>query len=140
MLDALGPPCLSTNVSHHSQCMRISHLITVAALMAAFVIGCSKHPKASSLRLPADTKYLGVIKLTENTPQHFSIGSGKSCTVTGRQVPDGINIEVIVVATNATGTVSRSQAELTSESGHQCAICIGEDSTTIALTPILEKP
>ena len=106
--------------------------------MAAFVIGCSKHPSQSSSHMPPNTKDLGAVELAEGTPQNFSLGDGKSCTLTGKQLPDGIDVKIVVLTTNADGTVMSSQGEITTSPGRQCTIGIGD--TMVGLTPTLKKP
>ncbi len=106
--------------------------------MVAFVISCSKQPNQSSSHLPPNTKDLGAIELVEGTSQNFSLGDGKSCTLTGKQLSDGIDIKVVVLTTNADGTVMSSQGEITTLPGRQCAIGIGD--TMVGLTPTLKKP
>jgi hypothetical protein len=118
--------------------MRTLHITTGAALMAAFVIGCSKHPSQSSSHLPPNTKDLGAVELAEGTTQIFSLGDGKSCTLIGKQLSDGIDVKVVVLTTNADGIVMSSQGEITTLPGRQCAI--GIDDTMVGLTPILKKP
>jgi hypothetical protein len=118
--------------------MRIQHITAIAALMAAFVIGCSKHPSQSASHLPQNTKDLGAVELVEGLPQNFSLGDGKSCTLTGKQLSDGIDVKVVVLTTNADGVVMSSQGEITTSPGRQCAIGIGD--TMVGLTPTLKKP
>jgi Flp pilus assembly secretin CpaC len=120
--------------------MRILHL-TTAALMAAFIIGCSKSPSQPTSGLPAGTKDLGVIEFTEGTPQQFSLGGGKSCTATAKQIDGGKDIEVdlAIQATNADGTVmDLGRPRISTLPGRQCAISTGEVS--IELTPKWKTP
>jgi hypothetical protein len=116
--------------------MNIRH-ITMAALMAAFIIGCSKHPS----HLPAGTKDLGVIEFTEGTPQQFSLGDGKSCTATAKQIDGGKDIEVdlVIQATNADGTITDfARPAISTSPGRQCVISVGEVS--IGMTPKWKTP
>lgn len=83
-------------------------------------------------------KDLGVVEFTANTPQHFSLGDGKGCTITGKPLPDGIEVKVLVLTTNADGTVQRSQGDITTLPGRQCAISMGD--TMVGLTPTLKIP
>jgi len=117
-----------------------SQITLVAALMATFVIGCSKSPQQSSSHASANTKDLGVVELTEGTPQHFSLGDGKGCTVTGKQLPKGIvEVSFVIEATNADGTVGViSRPRIVTSPGQQCAISVG--GVNIGLTPKLKTP
>jgi hypothetical protein len=123
-------------VSHF---MRISHL-TTAALMAAFVIGCSKSPSQQSHQAsaPPNTKDLGAVEFAVQTPKQFSLGDGKGCTITARQIPDGIGLMLVLLSTNTDGTVMSSQGQIETRSGQQCAIEVG--GTMVGLTPTLKTP
>ena len=119
--------------------MRIAHVIIGAALMAAFVIGCSKssspqppHPAST----PPNTKGLGAVELTAKTPMKFDLGDGKICTITGRQIPIGIALSLVLLTTNPDGTVTRSQGEIVTRPGEPCTIGLG--GTMVELTPTLK--
>jgi hypothetical protein len=118
--------------------MRLPHFIAGAALMAAFVIGCSKRSSEQShhSKLPPNPTDMGAVELVPQTPTQFSLGADKSCILTGRQLPDGINVKVLVLVTNADGTVKRSQGEISTLAGRQCAIVMGDVS--VAMTPTLK--
>ena len=79
-----------------------------------------------------------MVELTQGTPQHFSLGDGKGCILTGTQLPDGINVKVVVLTTNADGTVQHSEGQISTLPGRQCALGIGD--TTVGLTPTLKTP
>jgi len=114
--------------------MRIPHLIT-AALMAAFILGCSKPLP----RLPANTKDLGVVEFTEGTPQQFSLGDGKGCTITGKHVSDGIEVNFVIVSTNADGSIKLiGTPRLTATPGERHAVGILDVS--IEFIPEWKKP
>jgi hypothetical protein len=81
---------------------------------------------------------LGAVELVAGIPRHFSLGMGKSCILTGKQLSDGIDISAVILTTNADGTVQRSQGEISTSAGRQCAIGIG--NTKIGLTPTLKTP
>lgn len=118
--------------------MRIPHFIATVVLLAAFVIGCSKSSSALShhSKMPPNTTDLGAVELVPQTPQQFSLGAGKSCIITGRQLPDGIDVKLLVLVTNADGSVKRSQGEIETSPGRQCAIVMGDVS--VGLTPTLK--
>jgi hypothetical protein len=82
--------------------MRIPHIITTAALMAAFITGCSKSPSSPASSLIPD---LGVIDFTDHTPKYFSLGGDKSCTITGVTDSKGITLDIVFSVTNADKTV-----------------------------------
>lgn len=103
--------------------------------MAAFIIGCSKHLP----HLPANTSDLGVIEFTEGTPQHFDLGDGKGCTISGKHVSDGIQVDFIIVSTNANGSVKLiGTPRLTAPPGQRTAIGILDVS--IEFIPEWKKP
>ncbi len=120
--------------------MRISHMITGAALMAAFCIGCSKSPSHPTSRLPAGTKDLGVIEFTEGTPLQFSLGGGRGCTATAKRNNGGnIEVDFSIVSTNADGTVSDfARPSISTSPGRQCVVSVGEVS--IGLVPKWKTP
>ena len=118
--------------------MRIPHL-TTAALMAVFVIGCSKHPGQPISPLPAHTTDLGVVELTDGAPQQFSLGDGKGCTITGKHVSEGMQVNFVIVATNANGTVKLiGTPRLIAPPGQRTALGISDVS--IELIPEWKKP
>jgi hypothetical protein len=98
-------------------------------MMAVLIVGCSKHPSKPLSHLPANTKDLGVVEFTDGTPQHFSLGDGKGCTVTGKHVSDGIEVIFMIESTNANGTVKLiGTPRLTAPPGQRTAIGIGDVS------------
>ena len=68
----------------------------------------------------------------------FSLGAGKSCTIVGQQIPNGIGLKLVALSTNADGTVDRSQGQIEAVSGQQCAISMGD--MMVGLTPTLKTP
>jgi hypothetical protein len=118
--------------------MRVPHLIATVALFAAFVIGCSKSPSEPSelSKMPPNTTDLGAVELTPKTPKQFSLGTGKSCILTGSQLPDGIDVKLLVLITNADGTVVPLQYEMETSPGRQCVIVTGRVS--VGFTPTLK--
>ena len=79
---------------------------------------------------------LGLVELAPKIPKQFGLGAGKSCTLIGKQLPDCIEIKLVITATNADGTVLRSQGQIETLPGRQCAISI--DNTMVELTPTLK--
>jgi len=118
--------------------MRTPHFIATAALLAVFIIGCSKNPSEQShhAKLPPNTTDLGAVELTPQTPKQFSLGAGKSCILIGRQLPDGVGVKVLVLVTNADGTVERSQGEVETSPGRQCVMVTG--GVSVGFTPTLK--
>jgi hypothetical protein len=84
--------------------MRIQHITTIAALLAALAIGCSKH--SHTVIAPKNTKDLGTFELVAETQTNFNLGTGRSCTLVGKQVPNGVQLDWVFSFTNADGTVS----------------------------------
>jgi hypothetical protein len=120
--------------------MRILYVITVAALTAILVIGCSKgsNQPPHQASAPSNTKDLGAVEFTEQTPTQFSFGDGKSCIITARQISGGIGLKLVLLSTNTDGTVARSQGQIETRPGQQCAISLGD--TMVGLTPTLKTP
>jgi endonuclease YncB( thermonuclease family) len=84
-------------------------------------------------------KDLGVVELIENTPQHFSLGDGKGCTVTGKQLSGDIEVDFVIEATNVDGTVAvLSRPKISTSPGRHCVISVGDVS--IGLTPKWKTP
>jgi hypothetical protein len=120
--------------------MRTQHLITISAvsLFILFASSCSKRSSEQQhhVAAPPNMTDLGAVELAPQMPKQFSLGAGKSCTLVGKQLPDGIEVKLVVVATNADGTVQRSQGQIETLPGRQCAISIGD--TMVELTPTLK--
>jgi len=119
--------------------MRILPLAT-AALMAAFVIGCSKKSseQAHHPKLPAGTVDLGAVELVPQTPTQFSLGAGKCCILTGNQLAGVIHVQVQMFVTNADRTVWSSPADVSTLAGRQCSInCL---NMMIEMTPTMKTP
>ena len=116
--------------------MRISHYIATAALVGVLVIGCSKKPNEQTHhpKLPAGTVDLGAVELVPQTPTQFSLGAGKSCILTGRQLSNNIDIKLLVLVTNADGTVEHSEAEMERSPGGLCVMVVGGVSVGFAPT------
>ena len=83
-------------------------------------------------------KDLGAVELVAQTPTQISLGAGKVCTLVGRQLANGIEVKLVVLSTNADGTVDRSQGQIETLPGRQCAISMGD--TMVGLTPTLKTP
>jgi hypothetical protein len=119
--------------------MCIPHVIALnAAIVAAMLItGCSKsasqQPHAAAL---PNLKDLGAVEFVAGTPLQFSLGAGKSCTIVGRQIPNGIGLQSVAFSTNADGTVDRSQGQIDALLGQQCAISM--EDLMVGLTPTLK--
>ena len=83
-------------------------------------------------------KDLGAVELVAQASRQFSLGDGKGCTITASQIPDGIGLKLVLLATNTDGTVMRSQGRIEARPGQQCAIEVG--GTMVGLTPTLKMP
>jgi Flp pilus assembly secretin CpaC len=121
--------------------MRILHFTLTAALMAAFVIGCSKHKSKPSASSHDNTKMqnLGVVEFTEGTPQHFALGGGKGCTITAKHTLGGIEVDFVIEATNANGVAEVwARPKISTVPGEQCAI--GVEDVSVGLTPKWKTP
>ncbi len=123
-------------VSHF---MNISR-ITTAALMVAFVIGCSKKSGEQAHNPPslAGTVDLGAVELVPEAPTQFSLGAGKCCILTGKQLAGVIHVQVQTFVTNADRTVWSSPADVSTLAGRQCSVkCF---DMTIEMTPRMKSP
>ena len=119
--------------------MRNLCLTTGIALMVALFVGCSKHSSQPSSSLPANAKDLGVVTFTGAAPQHFALGEGKGCTVTGKQRFGKIEVDFVVEATNADGTVTvLGRPKILASADRQCVVSVG--NVSIALTPKWNSP
>ena len=76
-------------------------------MTAALVSGCSK--PAHTVTAPKITKDLGAFDLVAGTQTNFSLGTNRSCTLVGKQIPNGVQLDWVFLLTNADGTVDRSQ-------------------------------
>ena len=116
--------------------MRIRHIIIVsAAIVATILVACCSKPHPTT---PPNTTDLGAVELTPQTPTQFNLGAGKVCTLVGRQLTNGIEVELVVLSTNVDGTVDRSQGKIETLPGRQCAISMGD--TMVGMTPTLKTP
>ena len=101
--------------------------------------GCSKssspQPHADA---PPNTKDLGAVELVAHTPMQFSLGAGKGVTVTGSPLSTGMMVKLVMMTTNANGSVDHSQGQIETLPGQQCAISLGD--TMVGLTPTLKTP
>jgi len=129
--------------------MRILHItiINAVALVTMFLIGCSKKPvvpppEVAPVKTSAASglKDLGAVILTEQTPERFVLGDGKGCMLigsqSGAQLPGGIDVKLAVTTTNADGTVTRTQGEVSTLPGRKCAIVLGD--VTVMFAPTLK--
>ena len=107
----------------------------IATLPALLFLGCSKPPAPVK---PPNTTDLGKVELVPQVPTQFSLGPGKGCILTGKQLADGINVKVLVMSTNTDGSVYHSQGEIITAPGRQCAIGMGD--TMVEMTPTLKAP
>jgi hypothetical protein len=115
--------------------MRILHIITGTALMAAFVIGCSKTPNQPISTSSAAVQDLGVVSLSDATPQYLAIAPNKSYALTGAASSNGMTkIVMVVQETNADKTVRIHDPEtFFMVTGHRLTIKSGDVS--IRFTP-----
>jgi hypothetical protein len=120
--------------------MRTEHLVTISAvsLFVLFAGGCSKRSggQPHHVATPPNMTDLGAVELAPQIPKQFNLGTSKSCTLVGKQLPNGIEVKLVIVATNANGAVQRSQGQIDTLPGRQCAISIGD--TMVELTPTLK--
>jgi len=145
-VDIAGPAWL--DVKHHAaklfreSAVRLKNMkyktsLIAFALLALAFAGCSKSSSHLSHVAPRITADLGTVELTPQTPKQFSLGAVKSLTLTGRQLPKSIKIDLVLLATNADGTVKRSESFLTTMPGQWSALSVGDEM--IALTPTLKQ-
>ena len=90
--------------------------------MAAFVIGCSKSPSQPASTLSTALRDLGVVSLADGTPRYLTIGTDKSCILTGPASSNGM-IAIVLQETNADKTVRVDDPiMLRVRSGHQVTV------------------
>jgi len=86
--------------------MRKLHIIAGAALIAAFVMGCSKTSSQPTSTSSTDARDLGVVSLSDATPRFLTIGTNKSYALTGAASSNGMTeIVMVLQETNADMTV-----------------------------------
>ena len=109
--------------------MRILHIITGAALIAAFVMGCSKSPSQLASTSSTDVRDLGVVSLSDAIPRNLTIGTDKSCILTGAASSNGIAIVMVLQETNADKTVrSHDPMKFWVAAGHPLTVRSGDMS------------
>jgi hypothetical protein len=118
--------------------MRTPHIVTGAALIAALIVGCSKSPSEQSHhpKLPAGTVDLGAVELVPQKPAQFSLGVGKSCILTGKQLAGAVQVKVVLFVTNADGRVEHSSGYVEVSPGRHTVMNIG--SVPVGFTPTLK--
>jgi hypothetical protein len=128
--------------------MRTLHFTLTAALMAIFVIGCSKHStqqspevhKLSELPPNMTTKELGVVELMAQIPKTISFGARTNCVITPTDLHGGIlQLSILVEVETADGKTNvLSRYAVTQHSGQQFGFAVG--NTMVSLTPVLKVP
>ena len=95
--------------------------------MAAFVIGCSKSPSQPASTSSTAVRDLGVVSLADGTPRYLTIGTDKSCILTGAASSNGIAIVMVLQETNADKTVRTHYPErFWVASGHPLTVKSGD--------------
>jgi hypothetical protein len=109
---------------------------TVLTIISA--VGCSKG--SSHQTQPANssqkTTDLGMVELTPQSPRQFELGANKCCIITGKPLPNGIEVKLVVLTTNTDGTVTRTQGQIITLPGRSCGIGFGD--SVVSLTPALK--
>src|SRR4051812_31544296 len=108
------------------------------ALLALSFAGCSRSSSHLTHVAPTITADLGAVELTLLTPKQVSLGAGKALTLTARQLPKGIEIDLVLLATNTDGAITRSESFLTTIPGQWSALTVGGEM--VGLTPTLKTP
>ena len=106
--------------------MRIHHL-TTAALMAAFILGCSQQSPTTPAK--AAVPDVGVVDFTDHAPKYYGLGGDKSCTISGVTDSQGITIDVVFQSTNTDKTVETvGKVKIYTTPGHPCIVKSGDAS------------
>jgi hypothetical protein len=76
--------------------------IAILALLTLLFTACSKHsPTAASPKLTD----LGVVEMSDGSPIHRDLGSGKTCIITPTVITNGIRLAFVIEETNSAGVV-----------------------------------
>jgi hypothetical protein len=120
--------------------MRIQHITTIAALLAALVIGCSKSSsKQHEVLAPKHKQDLGAFVLLAQTPTNFSLGADRSCTLVGKQATNnGMQLQLDFYSTNADGTVDHISEGDDTVQGQQMAYRVWD--MMIFMKPTVKTP
>ena len=103
--------------------------------MAAFVIGCSKSPSQPASTSSTTLWDLGVVSLADGTPRYLTIGTDKSCILTGPASSNGM-IVMVLQETNADKIVrADNPIMLRVRSGHQVTVKFKLGDMGIRFTP-----
>lgn len=124
-------------------------LIAVLVLTGSFVIAHSNDPVAIprtnnsfSQTLvrngSARTTDLGNVELVAQQPTVFALGSNTTCTLTGRETPAGVQINVELKSLNADGKPKSDRAVIATLSGRPAGILVG--GTLMEFTASLKQP
>lgn len=111
---------------------RLAISVMLSALACA--VSCSKTP--GPVPLPPDTVKLGQVELAPEIPSYFSLGAHRSCSLTARQVTNGIEINVEIMGTNADGAITHAWCKVETLSGRACAVAMGGEG--VSFTPVLK--
>ena len=88
--------------------------------------------------LPGHVTDLGAVALVPGVPTPFSLPGGKSCVLTGRKTPDGLEVKCEIASTNADGSIEHFRMNIITAPGQPCAVVDGGQG--ISLTPTLKTP
>jgi hypothetical protein len=117
--------------------MKTLHIISVLVLLAAFAIGCSKH--SQTVIAPKNTKNLGAFELVAGIQTNFSLGTGRSCTLVGKQATNnGMQLQLDFYSTNADGTVDHQSEQDDTVQGQQMGYRIWD--MMILMKPTVKTP
>lgn len=117
--------------------MRHQPSLIVLALFLLIFAGCSKSSHRRTQVAPQITADLGTVELEMQTPKRFALGADKSLILTARPVAQGIEVDLVLWRTNADGSVKRSESVLTTATGQQGILSVGDEM--IGLTPTLKQ-
>lgn len=116
----------------------IQHLVIIAAISVCilFASGCSRSSSQPQAGAPTGLKDLGVVEFAPETPRQFDLGGGKICTLTASRLANGIEVNAVVIATNADGTIQHWLSRMDTQPGQPGAISLGD--LKVGLTPTLK--
>jgi hypothetical protein len=122
-----------------SQFMRAFSFISIATISVCvlFANGCSQRSSPTPSGALSDLKDLGAVTLTSQVPRQFDLGGGKICTLTANPLTNGIEVEVVVMTTNADGSIQHWLSLVKTPPGKSCTVSLGD--LTVGLTPTLKQ-
>src|SRR5437588_2453534 len=104
-----------------------------ACLLLWLAVGCSTTQRSHEVNL-------GVVDLKPDAPKQLTLPYGATCTLVPGMVPSApIEVQLLVLRTNAQGQADRLQAAVKTPPGHKCGLAV-EDLVVFVTPTISTKP